>query len=89
MASKRSPLAIATASLRRLVEEEKSYREELEQEQKALEAFEKSQEDDEEGNREYMIKQRVRVTFFFYGIESLEQMIERFHSVKPLNKQRQ
>lgn len=66
MASKRSPLAIATASLRRLVEEEKSYREELEQEQKALEAFEKSQEDDEEGNREYMIKQRVRVTFFFF-----------------------
>jgi hypothetical protein len=54
-----SPLAIATGSLNRLVKEEQSYYKELEKQQTRLQKLKEGA--DEDGNKEYMIKQEVRL----------------------------
>lgn len=54
-----SPLAIATSSLQRLVKEEASYYKELEKQEARLKKIEASTEEDE--NREYTLKQEVRL----------------------------
>jgi tubulin-specific chaperone A len=55
-----SPLAIATGSLNRLVKEEQSYYKELEKQQTRLQKLKEGA--DEDGNKEYMIKQEVRLS---------------------------
>jgi len=50
-----SPLAIATSSLKRLVKEEASYYKELEKQEARLKKTQESA--DEDGNKEYSIKQ--------------------------------
>lgn len=61
-----NPLAIATSSLVRLVNEEASYHRELEQQTSRLKKMEEEQNaglPDEDGNREFLLKQEVcRVT---------------------------
>lgn len=53
-----SQLQIATSVLQRLVKEEASYHKELESQQKRIADLEKST-DDEDGNREFKLKQEV------------------------------
>lgn len=53
-----SQLAISTSSLQRLVKEEASYHKELESQKKRIADLEKST-DDEDGNREFKLKQEV------------------------------
>jgi tubulin-specific chaperone A len=58
-----SPLAVATASVQRLVKEEASYHRELESQQKRIEKLEAetaSGQPDEDGNRQYILNQEVR-----------------------------
>lgn len=58
-----TPLAIATSSVLRLVKEEKSYHRELEEQTKRIQKLEeeiKAGGDDEDGNKEYMLKQERR-----------------------------
>lgn len=55
-----SPLSIATSAVVRLVKEENSYRKELEQQEEHIKRFEGEQGGSDE-NREYLIKQEVRV----------------------------
>jgi hypothetical protein len=52
-----SPLAIATSSLHRLVKEEASYYKELEKQEARLKKTQEAP--DEDGNKEYAIKQEV------------------------------
>lgn len=55
-----SPLAIATSSVKRLVKEEASYHRELEQQTKRLQQLESEDaNNDDEGNRPYLLKQEV------------------------------
>ena len=57
-----SQLAIATSSLKRLVKEEASYHKELQQQQKSVQELESDASEepaDEEGNREFQLKQEV------------------------------
>lgn len=57
-----SPLSIATSSVTRLVKEEASYHRELESQQKRIEKIEAEAaagKEDEDGNREYVLKQEV------------------------------
>lgn len=54
-----SPLAIATGVLTRLVKEEASYHKELEKQEARLKKTQESA-DDEEGNKEFTLKQEVR-----------------------------
>lgn len=65
-----SPLAIATSSLVRLVKEEASYHRELEQQTNRVKKMEEEQAaglPDEDGNREFLLKQEVcRVTQLLY-----------------------
>ncbi|OJJ50478.1 hypothetical protein ASPZODRAFT_126351 [Penicilliopsis zonata CBS 506.65] len=53
----RSPLAIATSSVQRLVKEEASYHRELQQQTERVRRLETEQGDDEDGNREFTLKQ--------------------------------
>ncbi|KAI5300097.1 hypothetical protein KEM55_000089, partial [Ascosphaera atra] len=54
----RSPLSIATQSLQRLVKEELSYHREVEQQQERIKRLQaKPAPEDEDGNREYVMKQ--------------------------------
>ncbi|KAI5304302.1 hypothetical protein KEM56_006643 [Ascosphaera pollenicola] len=54
----RSPLSIATQSLQRLVKEEASYHRELEQQEERIKRLTAEPvADDDDGNREYFIKQ--------------------------------
>lgn len=55
-----SPVAIATASVTRLVKEEASYRSELQQQQERVRKLEAAAGDDDDGNREYVLRQEVR-----------------------------
>jgi tubulin-specific chaperone A len=58
-----TPLTIATASVQRLVREEASYHRELQQQEqriKRLEAEQTPPGEDDDGNREYMLKQERR-----------------------------
>lgn len=52
-------LKIATSSLKRLVDEEASYHKELASQEKRIAELERST-DDQDGNREYTLKQEVR-----------------------------
>lgn len=57
-----TPLSIATSSVTRLVKEEASYHRELEAQQKRIEKLEAEIAEgkpDEDGNREYILKQEV------------------------------
>lgn len=54
-----APLAIATSSVLRLVKEEASYHKELEEQTKRVAKLESETGDDEDGNREFLIKQEV------------------------------
>lgn len=55
----RSQLEITTSSILRLVKEESSYHNEIQQQEERLAKLEKGEGDDDE-NREYMLKQEVR-----------------------------
>ncbi|OAX82449.1 hypothetical protein ACJ72_03199 [Emergomyces africanus] len=53
-----SPLSIATSAVQRLVKEEASYHRELKQQEERIKRLEAEQPgEDEDGNRDYMIKQ--------------------------------
>lgn len=54
-----SELAISTSALNRLVKEESSYRKELANQEARLKKLEQSDKADEDGNREYNLKQEV------------------------------
>ncbi|KAI9738774.1 MAG: hypothetical protein M1834_008281 [Cirrosporium novae-zelandiae] len=56
----RSPLSIATGALERLTKEEKSYHQELKEQEARVEKV-KGQPDDEEGNKKYQLKQEHQV----------------------------
>ena len=65
-----TPLSIATSSVTRLVKEEASYHRELESQQKRVEKLEAEIAEgkpDEDGNREYVLKQEVRSSFSVYS----------------------
>lgn len=64
-----TPLAIATSSVLRLVKEEKSYHRELEEQTKRIQKLEeeiKAGGDDEDGNKEYMLKQEASFHCIFF-----------------------
>jgi tubulin-specific chaperone A len=54
-----SPLSIATSAVQRLVKEEASYHHELQQQQQRIQRLESETGPDEDGNREYALKQEV------------------------------
>lgn len=54
-----SPLAIATSALQRLVKEEASYHKEQQHQEARIAKLEAETGPDEDGNRDYMIKQEV------------------------------
>lgn len=63
-----APLAIATSVVQRLVREEASYHQELEEQTKRVAKLESETGVDEDGNREFLIKQEVckkKNSFFF------------------------
>lgn len=60
-----SKLAIDTAALQRLIKEEKSYKNEKVQQEQRLKKLQDAQaanEEDETGNREFMIRQEVIIS---------------------------
>ena len=57
--SRPSPLAIATSSVLRLVKEEQSYHKELEGQENRVRELELGSAHDEDGNREYVLRQEV------------------------------
>ena len=57
-----SPLQIATSSLNRLIKEEASYHKELSQQEGRISKLEASEQDDD-GNREFSLRQEVRRCF--------------------------
>ena len=62
-----TPLSIATSSVTRLVKEEASYHRELESQQKRVEKLEADIAEgkpDEDGNREFVLKQEVSSLLF-------------------------
>jgi len=57
-----SQLAIATSSLKRLVKEEGSYHKELQQQEQRIQGLESNQSEeaaDEQGNRDFQLRQEV------------------------------
>lgn len=58
-----APLAIATSSVQRLVKEEASYHRELEEQKKRVAKLESETGADDDGNREFLLKQEVRPVF--------------------------
>lgn len=60
--SRPSPLAISVASIKRLLKEETTYRTELASQESRLAKLEKEEGDDEEGNREWNVKQEVGIS---------------------------
>lgn len=56
-----APLAIATSSVQRLVKEEASYHRELEEQTKRIAKLESETGTDDDGNREFLLKQEVCV----------------------------
>lgn len=59
-------LSIATSSVLRLVKEESSYHKELEQQKRRVEKLEGETGGDDDGNREFILKQEVCFTFFHH-----------------------
>lgn len=59
-----SPLAIATSSVQRLVNEEASYHKELKQQEGRLERLLTNKDEDE--NAEYQLKQEASLRFLYY-----------------------
>ncbi|QKX59067.1 uncharacterized protein TRUGW13939_06197 [Talaromyces rugulosus] len=55
-----APLTIATSSVQRLVKEEASYHRELEEQKKRVAKLESETGADEDGNREFLLKQEQR-----------------------------
>lgn len=60
----RSQLEIYTASLLRLVKEEASYHKELQQQTERIQRLQAANDDDE--NREYMLRQEVMLLYYCY-----------------------
>lgn len=67
-----SPLSIATSSINRLLKEESSYRTELANQQRRIEGLETrtgtgtGDDAEEEGNREFSLRQEVSLLVFFF-----------------------
>lgn len=67
-----SQLSIATSALQRLIKEERSYHEEMKAQQARIQKLEAgggtAEEDEEDGNREFTLRQEVSyfILFFFY-----------------------
>ncbi|MCJ1359646.1 MAG: hypothetical protein MMC33_009648 [Icmadophila ericetorum] len=73
--SRPSPLAIATSSVLRLVKEEQSYHKELEGQEARVRKLEQGSED-EEGNKEYVLRQEVSLRRGPPGIGSGRKAVE-------------
>lgn len=65
-----TPLSIATSSVKRLVKEEASYHREVEEQTKRIQRLEAEAKEaggeDDDGNREYMLKQEVCLSIYLF-----------------------
>lgn len=62
-----SQLAIATSSVRRLINDEASYHKELEQQQARITKLEQGGGNDDDENAEYVLRQEVGTAQWFLG----------------------